>query len=150
MSHWKRCIQLGGNRKWVVWWTKHRFGLFELIIPNGLSKIMQRICNLVFHILWELRIKVFKNYEDKAKRPLLTFFFHVPYMPYSDVMFPSQRAPRALLDPNKDFMFIMEWYKLHKVRRKSARNSLRSKAQTLHVWNNYSKLALKNYIPFET
>ena len=83
MSHWKRCIQLGGNRKWVVWWTKHRFGLFELIIPNGLSKIMQRICNLVFHILWELRIKVLKNYEDKAKRPLLTFFFMSLIFPIS-------------------------------------------------------------------
>ena len=34
---------------------------------------------------------------------------------YFNVMFPSQSALRALLHPNKDFIFIMEWYKLHKI-----------------------------------
>ena len=57
--------------------------------------------------------------------------------------FPSQSAPKVLLDPNKDFIFIMELYKLSE---QSARSSLQSKTQTLHVWYNYFKLALKNYI----
>ena len=26
-----------------------------------------------FHIVWELRLQILKNYEDKAKRPLLKF-----------------------------------------------------------------------------
>ena len=41
----------------------------------------------------------------------------------------------------------MELYKLHKIGRKSTKSSLRRKTQTCwHVWNNDSKLALKNYI----
>ena len=50
--------------------VKHRSGVFGIFIPNGLSKIIQRICNLVFYILWELGVQIL---EDKAKRPLLTF-----------------------------------------------------------------------------
>ena len=55
-------------------------------------------------------------------------------------------APKELLDPNKDTIFIMELYKLHKIGRKSTRSSLGSKTQTLYFWNNYSKLTLKNYL----
>ena len=56
-----------------MWWAKHRFDSFGIIIPNGLSKVIQRICNLVFYILWELCVQILKNYKDKAKRPSLTF-----------------------------------------------------------------------------
>ena len=48
--------------------------------------------------------------------------------------------------PHKDIVFIMEFYKLLKIRRKSTRSSIGSKIQPLHVKNNYSKPALKNYI----
>ena len=66
--------------------------------------------------------------------------------PISNGMFPSQSAPKVLLDPNKDIRFIMELYKLHKIVRKTTRNSLESKTQTLFFQTNYSKLALKNYV----
>ena len=46
-------------------------------------------------------------------------------------------------DSDKDIIFIMELYKLHKNGKNSTRSSLGSKTQTLHVWNNYSKLVLK-------
>ena len=152
MPHWKRYIWLGrggrggGNRKWVFWWAKHRSGIFDIIIQNGLSKIIQRICNLVFHILWKLCVQVLKNYEDKAKRQLLTFVSMSLICPISNGMFPSQSVPKVLLEPKKDFIFIMELYKLNKFGRKSTKGSLQSKTETLYVWNNDSKLALKNYI----
>ena len=135
---------MGENCKWVVWWAKHRFSIFDIIIENGLSKIIQRICNLVFHIPWELCVQILKNYEDKAKRPLLTFVSMPLIYPISNGMFPSQKALKVLLEP-KDFIFIMELYKWHKIGRKSTKSSLQSKTQTLHLWNNDSKLALKNY-----
>ena len=60
--------------------------------------------------------------------------------------FPYQDAPKVLLNTTKDIIFIMELYKLHEIERKSTRCSLGSKTQNLCFWNNYSKLALKNYI----
>ena len=61
-------------------------------------------------------------------------------------MFPCQSAPKVLPDSSKDIIFIMELYKLHKNGKNSTGCSLGSKTQTLHVWNNYSKLALKYYL----
>ena len=46
-------------------------------------------------------------------------------------------------DSGKDIIFIMELYKLHKNGKNSTRSSLGGKTQTMHVWNNYSKLVLK-------
>ena len=66
--------------------------------------------------------------------------------PISKGICPSQSAPKVLPDPNKDIIFIMELYKLHKIERNSTRSSLGSNTETLHVWNNYSKQAPKNYI----
>ena len=66
--------------------------------------------------------------------------------PISNGMFLSQSAPKVLLDPKKDFIFIMELYKLYKIGRKLTKSSLQSKTQTLHLWNDDSKLTLKNYI----
>ena len=36
-------------------------------------KNIERAYNLVFDILWELRVQILKNHEDKVKRRLLTF-----------------------------------------------------------------------------
>ena len=132
------------NRKWVVWEAKDRFCIFAINIPNWLSKTMQRVCNLVFHILWELRVQILKNHENKAKRP--TFVSMSLICPIFNGMFPSQSAPKVLLEPNKDIRFIMELYKLHKIVRKATRCSLQSKTQTLFFQTNYSNLALKNCI----
>ena len=123
--------------KWHVcfMFAKHRFSIFGIIIPNGLSEMIQRICNLVFHILWELRVKIFKNYEDKAKWLLLTFVSTPLICPISNGMFPSQGTPKVLLEPHKNFILIMELYKLHKIGRKSKKSSLQSKTQTLHILN---------------
>ena len=115
---------------------KQRFGIFGMIIWNWLSKII-RICNLVFHILWEVRVQILKNYEDKAKRPLLKFVSMFLIFPISNGMFPSQSAAKVLLESNKN---------LHNIGRKSTKSSLQSKTETLHIWNNDSKLSLKNYI----
>ena len=49
-------------------------------------------------------------------------------------------APKALLDSSKDIILIMELYKLHE------NGKLGSKTQTLHVWNDYFKLAVKYYL----
>ena len=107
---------------------------------------MQRICNLVFHILGKLRVQILKRYEDKPKRLLVTFVSMTFICPISNGIFPSQSAPKLILHPNKDFIFIMELYKLDKIGRKSTRKGLRRKTQNLHVWNNYSKLALNNIL----
>ena len=163
LSHWKRCIYwwkietifivalekmhiLVEDRKWVVWEAKHTFSIFGINITNWLSKTIQRVCNLVFHILWELRVQILKNHENKAKRTLLTFVSMFLICPISNGMFLSQSAPKVLLDPNKDIRFIMELYKLHKIGRKTTRSSLQSKTQTLYFWTNYFKLALKSYV----
>ena len=52
--------------------------------------------------------------------------------PISDGMFPSESAPKVLLDRNKDIIFIMELYKQHKIGRKSPKISLGIKSQTLY------------------
>ena len=52
----------------------------EKSFPNRLSKIKQRVCNLIFDILSELCVQILKNHENKPKRPLPCF--HVPYKPY--------------------------------------------------------------------
>ena len=52
-----------------------------------------------FPLLWELRVQILKNYEDKAKRPLLTFVSMSPIYPISIGMFPSQSTPKALFEP---------------------------------------------------
>ena len=49
------------NCSWVVWEAKQKFCFFATIIPNWLSKTIQRICNLVFHILWELCVQILKK-----------------------------------------------------------------------------------------
>ena len=49
------------NCSWVVWEAKQKFCFFAIIIPNWLSKTIQRICNLVFHILWELCVQIWKK-----------------------------------------------------------------------------------------
>ena len=71
---------IGENGRWIFWEVKDRFCIFRKNFPNRLSKIKQRVCNLVFHIQWELCVQILKNHENKAKRPLPCF--HVPYMPY--------------------------------------------------------------------
>ena len=71
--------------------SKTQIRSFRNNYPSRLSKIIQRICNLVYHILWELRVRVLTNYEDKAKRPLVTFVSMslICPMPYFNAMFPK-------------------------------------------------------------
>ena len=59
---------IGENRKWIVWEANNWFCIFGKIVPNRLSKIIQRVCNLVFHILWELCVQILKNHEDKEQK----------------------------------------------------------------------------------
>ena len=113
-----------------------------MIIRNWFSKII-RVCNLVFHILWELCVEILENYQDKAERPLLTFVFMSLICPISNGMFPFQSVPKVLLEPNKNFIFIMKLYNLHKIGRKSTKSSLQYKTENFHIWYNNSKLALK-------
>ena len=122
--------------EWVEWEAKHRFSIFGIILPNWLSKIIQKICNLVSHILLKCRVQILKNYKDKAKRPLLTFVSMSLIFPISYFLLPSQNSLEVLLDPSKDVMFIMELHKLHKIGKKSTN-------QQKVVWN-FSQLALKN------
>ena len=121
---------IGENRKWVVKEAKDRFCTFGKIIPNRLSNVIQRVCNEVFHILWELCVQILKNHEDKAKELLLKFVSMSLICTISNGMFPYQNAPKVLLDPSKDTIFMMELYKLHKNERNSTRSSLGSKTQT--------------------
>ena len=118
---------------------------FGKIIPNGLSKFIQRICSVVFHILWELRVQIFKNYEDKAKRPFLMFVSMPLICPILNGIFPSQSAPKVLLEPNKDFYSLWNCTNCIKLRENQQRVVCKSETQALHVWNNYLKLPVKNY-----
>ena len=137
---------IGGKSSMAEWEAKHRFCIFGIIIPSWLSKIIQRVCNMVFHILWEFRVQMWKITKRKQKPPLLTLVSLSFINPISNGIFPSQSAPKVLLDPYKEIIVIIELYKLHKIWRKSTRSSLGSKIQTLYFWNNYSKHALKNYM----
>ena len=144
-------IALKKNRTSVAWEAKDILCIFGIIIPNWLSKVMQGVCNLVFHILWELRVQILKNHENKSKRPLLKFVSMSLICAISNGMFLSQSAPcplyalfqmecsfpKVLLELNKNIGFVMELYKLHKIERKSSRSGLRSKTQSLYFWNNY-------------
>ena len=78
---------IGENSKWMFWEAKDRFCIFGKNSPNWLSKIKQRVCNLVFHILWELYVQILKNHENKAKRPLLKFVSMSLTCPISNGMF---------------------------------------------------------------
>ena len=60
-------------------------------------------------------------------------------------MFPSQSAPKVLLEPNKDFCLLWNCTNCIKLGENQQRVVGKKKTQTLLVWNNYSKLALKNY-----
>ena len=95
--------------------AKHRFIILRIIIPNWLSKTTQRISNLVSHILQELRVQILKTYENKPKRPLVTFVSMALKCPISNGMFPSKSASKVILHPKKYFIFIMELYKLDKI-----------------------------------
>ena len=66
----------GVNSKWIFWEANGRFCIFGKNFPNRLSKIKQRVCNLIFDILSELCVQILKNHENKPKRPLPCF--HVP------------------------------------------------------------------------
>ena len=72
---------IGENSKWMFWEAKDRFCIFGKNSPNWLSKIKQRVCNLVFHI------QILKNHENKAKRPLLKFVSMSLTCPISNGMF---------------------------------------------------------------
>ena len=61
---------------------------------------------------------------DKPKRSLVTFVPMTLVCPVSNGMYAYQSAPKVMLHPNKDFIFIMELYKLEKIGRKSTRKSL--------------------------
>ena len=76
----------------------------------------------------------------------MTFVSMSLIYPILNEIFPSQNAPKVLLDSNKNIIFIMESYKLHKNERKSTRSSMGSKTQILDFWNNFSKLILKSYV----
>ena len=88
------------NRKLVVWEAKHRFSIFVINVPNWLSKTIQRVSDLVLHILWELPVQILKNHENKAKRTLMTFVSMSLICPICNGMFLSQSAPKVLLSPN--------------------------------------------------
>ena len=60
---------IGENSKWIFWQAKARFCIFGKKFLKRLSKIKQRVCYLVFHILWELCFQMLKNHENKVKRP---------------------------------------------------------------------------------
>ena len=137
---------MGENHQWVEWEAKHRFCIFGIIIPSWLSKIIQRVCNMVFHFCENFVSKCEKSLNESKKTPLLTFVSMSLICPISNGIFPSQSAPKVLLDLYKEIIVIIELHKLHKIGRKSTRSSLGSKTQTLYFWNNYSKLALKNYM----
>ena len=73
-------------------------------------------------------------------------FFHFPHICLiSNGMFPSQSASKVLLDPNKETIFIIALDKTHVIGGKSSMGRVGSETQILYFWNNYSKLALKNY-----
>ena len=146
LSNCINCIKFGENQQETVWEAKHRPCIFGRIIPNWLSKIIWGFCNMVCHILCEFRGKIRKITKRKQEKPLLTFASMSLICPISNGIFPSQSAPKVLLDLYKEIIVIIELYKLHKIGRKSTRSSLGSKSQTLNLWNNYSKLALKNYM----
>ena len=78
---------IGENSKSLFWEAKGRFFIFGKIFPNGLSKIKQRVCNLVFHILWELCVQILKYHENKTRRPSLKFVSMALTCPISNGMF---------------------------------------------------------------
>ena len=59
----------------------------SIFFPNRLSKIKQRVCNLVFHILWELCVQILKYHENKTRRPSLKFVSMALTCPISNGMF---------------------------------------------------------------
>ena len=61
--------------------------------------------------------------------------------PILNGMFPSQSAPKVLLEPNKDFYSLWNCTNCIKLG-----EVWESKTQTFHVWNNYSKMPFKDYI----
>ena len=131
------------NRKWVVWEAKDRFCIFAINIPNWLSKTMQRVCSLVFHILWELRVQILKITRIKQKdRRLFPCLLYALFSMECSLPKVLQKCSLNQID----IRFIMELCKLHKIVRKATRCSLQSKTQTLFFQTNYSKLALKHYI----
>ena len=81
----------------------------------------------------------------KIKQKTVTnICYRVSYMPYLNGMFPSQGAPKVLLEPNKDFYSLYNCTTCIKLGENQQRAVCKTKTQTLDVWNNYSKLALKN------
>ena len=73
---------------------------------------------MLFHIVWELRVQILKKCEDKPKVPLVKSVFMTLICLFLNGISPFQSAPKVILHPNKDFIFIMELYKLDKISRK--------------------------------
>ena len=78
---------------------------------------MQKVCNMVFHILPEHCVQIFKNHENKATGLSVVIVTMLLTCPISKEMFPLESAPKVLLDPSKD-IFITELYKQRKLGRK--------------------------------
>ena len=94
--------------------------IFCFIVPATYMKenFFWTTSNLSFLIFWN-------------KVTLLLIMFFSLAIPWSSMVIP---------------LFIMELYNLHKFGKKSTKSCLQSKTQTLHIWDNNSKLTLKNYI----
>ena len=61
---------------------------------------------------------------DKPKRSLVTFVSMTLICPVSNGIYAYQSAPKVLLYPNKDFILIMELYKVEEIDSKSTGKSL--------------------------
>ena len=88
----------------------------------------------------------FKKSWRHSKKTVIDVCFHVPSMPYFRWDFPFSKRSKSTRRPKKGYYIHYGIYKLYKVKKRSTRSCLGSKTQALHVKNNYSMLALKNYI----
>ena len=68
-------------------------------------------------------LKNYKNYLQDRYWRLFPCPLHAPIC-ISNGMFPSKSAPKVLLEASKNFILIVELYKLHKNWRKSTKSSL--------------------------
>ena len=69
----------------------------------------------------------FKKVRRQTRKTVINVCFMTLICPILNGMFPFQIAPKVTLHPSMDFIFIMEFYKLDKIDRKSTRKSLQSK-----------------------
>ena len=109
---------LGSKTQILCFWDK-----FSKLVFKNCTKGLQ----LGFHVLWELRVQILKNHENKAKRTLLTFFPCPLYALFEMEFFLSKVLQKCFLTQINILDSLWNWTNLKNLGKKQQRFAWKAK-----------------------